>query len=98
MWLTVSWEGWPGIGPFAALKAWVLIPTETKPRRLETAAPSGLTHRGVHPRAGPGALSSGAGFLHAFDLVLCWTGHGSFRKDVQTCEAFAYLQKPAMPV
>lgn len=86
------------ISPFAALKAQILIPTETKQWRLETMALSGLTHHGIHHRADPGALRSGTGFLHAFDLALCWIGHGRFQKDIQTCEVFAYLQKTATPI
>lgn len=94
----MSLEGWRLISPFAALKAWVVIPTEMKQWRPETMPLLGLTYYSAHHRADPGALRSGAGFLHAFDLALCWTGHGGFQKDIQTCEVFAYSQRTAMPI
>lgn len=61
-----------------------LIPMEMKQWSLETTAPSDLTH----PRAGPWALRSG--FLPAFQLDCCWTGHGGFQKDIQTSEVLEY--------
>lgn len=79
----MSLVGWLGITPFAALKAQVLIPMETKQQRLEAMALSGLAHQSAHHRAGPGAFRSGRGLLCSFDLALCLMGHECFQ-EIQT--------------